>query len=74
VSILYPPVEGAAFDAFLQNSAPASRDHPRWQPEDGVMPAFYLSHGAPPVFNDGHWMGQLFTWSRSLPKPTAILI
>jgi len=38
------------------------------------MPALYLSHGAPPVFNDAHWMDQLFGWSRSLPKPTAILI
>ena len=38
------------------------------------MPALYLSHGAPPVFNDAHWMDQLFAWSRSLPKPTAILI
>ena len=34
------------------------------------MPALYLSHGAPPVFNDAHWMDQLFNWSRSLPKPT----
>ena len=62
MSILHPPVEGAAFDAFLQNSAPASRDHRRWRPEDGVMPALYLSHGAPPVFNDAHWMDQLFAW------------
>ena len=38
------------------------------------MPALYLSHGAPPVFNDAHWMDQLFGWSLSMPKPTAILI
>ena len=38
------------------------------------MLSLYLSHGAPPVFNDAHWMDQLFTWSRSLPKPAAILI
>jgi 4,5-DOPA dioxygenase extradiol len=73
-SILHAPVEGAAFDAFLQHSAPASRDHEKWRPEHGTMPALYLSHGAPPVFNDAHWMDQLFAWSRSLPKPTAILI
>ena len=73
-SILHPPIEGAAFDAFFETSAPASRDHRRWQPEDGSMPALYLSHGAPPVFNDAHWMDQLFSWSRSIPKPTAILI
>ena len=32
------------------------------------MPALYLSHGAPPVFNDAHWMDQLFDWSRSLAE------
>ena len=73
-SILHPPVEGAAFDTFMETAAPASREHQRWRPEDGSMPALYLSHGAPPVFNDAYWMDQLFGWSRSLPKPTAILI
>src|SRR5215211_4645856 len=73
-SILHPPVEGAAFDAFMETSAPTSREHPRWQPSDGSMPVLYLSHGAPPVFNDANWMDQLFGWSRSLRKPTAILI
>ena len=38
------------------------------------MPALYLSHGAPPVFDDAHWIGQLFAWSQSMPKPTAVLI
>ena len=38
------------------------------------MPALYLSHGAPPLFNDAHWIDQLFAWSQSMPKPTAILI
>ena len=73
-NILHPPVDGAAFDAFMEIAAPSSRDHQEWQPEDSSMPALYLSHGAPPVFNDGHWMDQLFSWARSLPKPTAILI
>ena len=26
-SILHPPVEGAAFDAFMETAAPASREH-----------------------------------------------
>ena len=38
------------------------------------MPAIYLSHGAPPVFDDRHWIDQLFEWSRSMPKPKAILV
>jgi 4,5-DOPA dioxygenase extradiol len=74
LSILHPAVEAGAFDDFLASTAPQSRDHVRWTPAYGPMPALYLSHGAPPLFNDAHWMDQLFGWSLSLPKPTAILI
>jgi 4,5-DOPA dioxygenase extradiol len=73
-NIMNPPVQAAAFDEFLRTEAPRSRDQARWRPEDGAMPALYVSHGAPPVFNDAHWMGQFFAWSQSLPKPTGILI
>ena len=45
-----------------------------WAEADGPLPAIYLSHGAPPVFDDPHWIDQLFGWSQSLPKPKAILI
>jgi 4,5-DOPA dioxygenase extradiol len=38
------------------------------------MPALYLGHGAPPLFDDAPWINELFAWSQSLPKPTAILI
>jgi 4,5-DOPA dioxygenase extradiol len=38
------------------------------------MPALYLSHGAPPLFDDPLWISQLFAWSQALPKPAAILI
>jgi 4,5-DOPA dioxygenase extradiol len=65
---------GAAFDQFLRDQAPASVGQRTWTPEDGVMPALYISHGAPPVFDDAGWMSQMFAWSQSLPKPTAILI
>lgn len=34
----------------------------------------YVSHGAPPLFDDLAWMRELFAWSTSLPKPRAILI
>jgi 4,5-DOPA dioxygenase extradiol len=73
-SLLSPPVQGKAFDDFLRDVAPISRDQRRWVPADGPMPALYLSHGAPPLFNDAHWIDQLFAWSQSMPKPTAILI
>ena len=68
------PAPAAAFDAFLRDEAPASRNQVRWTPADGPMPAFYISHGAPPLFEDAEWMSELFGWSQALPKPTAILI
>jgi 4,5-DOPA dioxygenase extradiol len=64
----------AAFDQFLRDQAPSSVGQRVWTPEDGSLPALYLSHGAPPVFDDAAWMTELFDWSQSLPKPTAILI
>ncbi|BEP12582.1 class III extradiol ring-cleavage dioxygenase [Acidothermaceae bacterium B102] len=67
-------VAGAAFDEFLLREAPRSLDQRTWIPDDGAMPALYLSHGAPPVFDDAAWMTEMFSWSQALPKPTAILI
>jgi 4,5-DOPA dioxygenase extradiol len=64
----------AAFDQFMREQAPASRDQRRWTPADGPMPALYLSHGAPPLLEDALWIGELFSWSQTLPKPTAILV
>lgn len=69
-----PARAGAAYDVFFAERGAESRDQPRWTEADGPLPAFYLSHGAPPVFDDAHWIDQLFGWSQSLPKPTAILI
>ncbi|HEX6887731.1 MAG TPA: hypothetical protein VF143_06465, partial [Candidatus Nanopelagicales bacterium] len=45
--------------------------HRAWRPEDGPLPALYLSHGAPPLFEDADWMARLFAWARSLPRPRA---
>lgn len=45
-----------------------------WNEDDGSLPALYVSHGAPPVFDDAHWINQLFGWSQALPKPRAVLI
>jgi len=69
-----PLAAGAAFDDFLRETAPASRDRRLWKPDDGPMPALYLSHGAPPLFDDRDWIEQLFAWAQALPRPTAILI
>jgi 4,5-DOPA dioxygenase extradiol len=52
-------------------AAPA---HRAWSPGEGALPALYLSHGAPPLFEDADWMARLFAWARSLPRPRAILV
>ncbi|WP_133916132.1 dioxygenase family protein [Streptomyces sp. NBC_00582] len=73
-SILDPETPGGAYDAFLTGALPRARAQRAWTPADGPLPALYLSHGAPPLFDDGPWLRQLFDWAQSLPKPTAILI
>ncbi|MCW2606349.1 MAG: Extradiol ring-cleavage dioxygenase class protein subunit [Frankiales bacterium] len=64
------------FAAHLRQVAAleAATPHHVWTPEDGALPALYLSHGAPPTFEDAGWMSELHTWARELPKPKAILI
>ncbi len=48
--------------------------HPAWSPDDGPLPTLYLSHGAPPTFEDPVWMRQLHDWALSFPRPRAVLI
>jgi 4,5-DOPA dioxygenase extradiol len=71
VSSLAP---GAAFDAFLPGALAAAGEQREWTPADGPLPSLYLSHGAPPLFDDGAWMAELLAWSLALPKPKGILI
>jgi 4,5-DOPA dioxygenase extradiol len=73
-SIFSPQVEAGAFDDFLRERGQESHSQLAWTSSDGPMPALYLSHGAPPLFNDAHWMTQLFDWALSMPKPTGVLI
>jgi 4,5-DOPA dioxygenase extradiol len=73
-SPFFPEVPGGAFDRFVGNALRVSRTQRAWTPDDGPLPALYVSHGAPPLFDDGPWMDQLFRWSQALPKPRAILI
>ena len=42
----------AAYDALLPGLTEASRAQRRWTPQDGPLPALYLSHGAPPLLDD----------------------
>jgi len=39
-----------------------------------VIPALYVSHGAPPLVDDELWVSQLLAWAGELPTPTAILV
>lgn len=61
------------YAAHMRSTAAAGA-HLAWQPGDGPLPALYLSHGAPPLFEDADWMARLFAWARALPRPRAILI
>lgn len=65
---------GEAFDAFEPGARTASAAQALWQESDGAMPSIFLSHGAPPLFDDGGWMAELLAWSTSLPKPKGIVI
>nr|WP_246283522.1 class III extradiol ring-cleavage dioxygenase [Nocardioides perillae] len=38
------------------------------------MPALFVSHGAPPTFEDAAWMRRLHDWAHDLPRPRAVLI
>lgn len=74
MSVIHPVVPGEAFDTFMRDVAPSDGQRHLWTPGDPPIPALYLSHGAPPVFDDPHWIDQLWKWSGSFAKPTAILI
>jgi 4,5-DOPA dioxygenase extradiol len=69
-----PEDPAAAFDAFLPKALERSAAQPEWTPDYGTLPALYLSHGAPPLFDDAEWIDQLFEWAQSMPKPKAILV
>jgi 4,5-DOPA dioxygenase extradiol len=73
-SILNPDIPAGAYDDFLPGALARSRDQREWTPDDLPLPALYLSHGAPPLFDDALWLRQLLDWSLSLPKPKAVLI
>jgi 4,5-DOPA dioxygenase extradiol len=65
---------GAAYDAFVGPARATAAGRRPWTPEDGPLPAIYLSHGAPPLYDDGEWMRELFGWAHRMPQPRAIVI
>ena len=73
-SIWTPEVPGKAFEEFLTQNLGKAQAQRGWEATDAPLPALYLSHGAPPVFDDREWMDDFFRWAQSFPKPRAILI
>jgi 4,5-DOPA dioxygenase extradiol len=65
---------GQAFDEFLPEALQRASVRRAWRAGDAALPALYVSHGAPPLFDDGPWMRQLARWADALPSPRAILI
>jgi 4,5-DOPA dioxygenase extradiol len=43
-------------------------------PDDQVMPALFISHGAPTLVDDTRWTGELRALAGSLPRPRQILM
>ena len=64
----------AAFDAFEPAALATSAEQAVWVPGNAPLPSIYISHGAPPLFDDAGWIDELFAWSTSMPKPTGIVI
>src|SRR3954470_7045017 len=63
-----------AFDEFVGDAMERSAVQRSWTPDDGPLPALYLSHGAPPLLDDRTWIDDLSGWAHDLPKPKDVLI
>ena len=63
-----------AFDDFLPAALERESQRVAWQDGDPPPPALYLSHGAPPLFEDRAWIDELSGWADALPIPRGILI
>jgi 4,5-DOPA dioxygenase extradiol len=70
----HPAVPAGAYDDLLARVMPQALAHRTWTPDDGPLPALFVTHGAPPTLDDAEWLDGLFTWSQSLPKPRAVVV
>ena len=64
----------AAYDEHLARVLPLAREQQEWTSSDGPLPSLFVSHGAPFTLDDPQWIGDLFRWAQSLPKPKAIVV
>ncbi len=67
-------VPAGAYDDHLARVLPLAREQPVWTPSDGPLPSLFVSHGAPFTLDDPQWIGDLFNWAQSLPKPKAVVV
>jgi len=74
IELLNAEVPAGAYDALLARVLPQAAAHRPWEPSDGPLPALFVSHGAPPTLDHPEWLDDLYAWSRSLPKPRAIVV
>src|SRR2546423_12716147 len=68
------PTPAAAYDELLARVLPQARQQQMWDPSDGPLPGLFVSHGAPFTLDDPQWLGDLFDWAQSIPKPRAIVV
>jgi 4,5-DOPA dioxygenase extradiol len=40
----------------------------------GRMPVIFAAHGAPVLLDDTHWMDELATWAKAMPRPKCVLM
>jgi len=69
-----PTSPAAAYDAHLARVLPLARHQRPWVPADGALPSLFVSHGAPFTLDDPQWIGDLFGWAQSIPKPLAVVV
>ena len=65
----HPAVPAGTYDELLARVLPQAHTHRSWTPEDGPLPALFITHGAPPTLDDARWLDSLLTWSQSMPEP-----
>ncbi len=63
-----------AFDTLLPEAKLRASQRSAWHDGDAALPALYISHGAPPLFEEEDWMRSLLGWADRLPTPRGILI
>jgi 4,5-DOPA dioxygenase extradiol len=63
-----------AFEQQLPDALRRETLRTAWREGDAALPALYISHGAPPLFEDAAWIDQLSRWADALPVPRGILI